>query len=67
MDVCIRPIRGTDVDDLVRLSLLAWEPVFRSFEQLLGHTVYTLIWPDWRAGQREAIETVCQDNEKTTV
>jgi GNAT superfamily N-acetyltransferase len=67
MDLRIRPVRDTDVEDLVRLSLLAWEPVFRSFEQLLGPAVYTLIWPDWRTGQREAIEAVCRDGEKTTV
>jgi ribosomal protein S18 acetylase RimI-like enzyme len=67
MDLRIRPVGDADVDDLVRLSLLAWEPVFRSFEQLLGPAVYSLIWPDWRAGQKEAIETVCRDGEKTTV
>jgi ribosomal protein S18 acetylase RimI-like enzyme len=67
MDVPIRPVGAPDVDDLVRLSLMAWEPVFRSFEQLLGPSVYTLIWPDWRTGQIEAIEAVCQGGEKTTV
>ena len=67
MELRIRPVGDADVDDLVRLSLMAWEPVFRSFEQLLGHAVYTLIWPDWRTGQREAVEAVCQDDEKTTV
>jgi ribosomal protein S18 acetylase RimI-like enzyme len=67
MDLSIRPVGDADVESLVRLSLLAWEPVFRSFEQLLGPAVYTLIWPDWRTGQREAIEAVCRDGEKTTV
>jgi ribosomal protein S18 acetylase RimI-like enzyme len=67
MDLRIRPVGDADVESLVRLSLLAWEPVFRSFEQLLGPAVYTLIWPDWRTGQREAIEAVCRDGEKTTV
>jgi ribosomal protein S18 acetylase RimI-like enzyme len=67
MDLRIRPVGDVDVEDLVRLSLLAWDPVFRSFEQLLGRAVYTLIWPDWKTGQREAIEAVCQDAEKTTV
>jgi ribosomal protein S18 acetylase RimI-like enzyme len=67
VDLHIRPVRDTDVDDLVQLSLLAWEPVFRSFEQILGQAIYKRIWPEWRTGQREAIETVCQDGEKTTV
>ncbi len=67
MDLRVRLVRDADVEDLVRLSLLAWEPVFRSFEQLLGYTIYTRIWPDWRTGQREAIEAVCRDRENTTV
>jgi len=67
MNLHIRPVRNTDVEDLVRLSLLAWAPVFSSFEQVLGHDIYTLIWPDWRASQRDGIETVCKDGEKTIV
>jgi GNAT superfamily N-acetyltransferase len=67
MDLRVRLVRDADVEDLVGLSLLAWEPVFRSFEQLLGQTIYTRIWPDWRTGQREAIEAVCRDGENTMV
>jgi len=67
MDLKLRDVGDDDVEDLVRLSLLAWEPVFKSFEQILGHMIYTLIWPDWKAGQRDAVETVCRDREKTSV
>ncbi len=67
MNLRIRPVCDSDVEDLVRLSLLAWVPVFASFEQLLGPNIYTLIWPDWRTSQRAAIETVCKGSEKTTV
>ena len=63
----IRPVRDTDVEDLVRLSLLAWAPVFSSFEQVLGHSIYALIWPDWETSQRDAVETVCKEDKKTTV
>jgi ribosomal protein S18 acetylase RimI-like enzyme len=63
----IRPVCDNDVKALVQLSLLAWAPVFPSFERLLGHNIYTLIWPDWRTSQRAAIETVCKEPEKTTV
>jgi ribosomal protein S18 acetylase RimI-like enzyme len=67
LDLRVRSVRDADVEDLVRLSLLAWEPVFRSFEQLLGHTIYTRIWPAWKTGQREAIKAVCRDGANTTV
>jgi ribosomal protein S18 acetylase RimI-like enzyme len=67
MNLEIRPVCDDDVEDLVQLSLLAWNPVFSSFEQILGHGIYTLIWPDWKAGQRDAVETVCRDGAKTAV
>jgi len=63
----IRTVRDADVEAVVQVSLLAWAPVFPSFEQLLGHNIYTLIWPDWKTSQRAAIETVCRQPEKTTV
>lgn len=67
MDLCIRPVCDNDVDALVQLSLLAWIPVFNSFEQILGPEIYAIIWPDWRKSQREAVEKVCRDGERTVV
>lgn len=66
MDLRIRLICGNDIEDVVQLSLLAWEPVFASFNQVLGSAVYRLIWSDWRTSQREAVEAICRD-EKTVV
>ena len=63
MDVVIRPVRDGDVQDLVELAVLAWEPVFRSFEQVLGPTIYALLYPDWRQRQQNAVERVCADGE----
>jgi len=67
MNLHIRPMCDNDVEDLVRLSLLAWAPIFVSFKQILGPGIYTLIWPDWRTSQREGVEKVCEDGEKTSV
>ncbi len=67
MNLRIRPVSPNDVDDLVRLSLLAWAPVFSSFKQILGPEIYPVIYPDWRTSQREQVEKVCEENEKTTV
>lgn len=67
MDLHIRPVRDSDVEDLVALSLLAWIPIFDSFKQILGSSIYALIWPDWRTGQRAAVETICRDKEKAIV
>jgi GNAT superfamily N-acetyltransferase len=67
MNFSIRPGLDDDIEDIVGLSLLAWAPVFSSFKQVLGETIYSLIYPDWRRQQREVVEKVCKDNEKTLV
>lgn len=67
MDLHIRPVRDNDVEALVQLSLLAWEDVFESFQRIMGPSIYPLIWPDWKDGQRKGVENVCQDGEKTAV
>lgn len=64
MNLRIRSFVDTDLDDIVRLSLLAWEPVFSSFEQILGPRIYAILYPDWRKSQREGVETICKDHER---
>ena len=67
MNVHIRPASNDDLEAVVQLSLLAWAPVFRSFEQVLGARIYSHLFPDWRKQQREVVESVCKDHEKTLV
>jgi len=65
MNLDIRPLGEQDVEAVVQLSLLAWEPVFESLQQVLGPPIYTAIWPDWRTSQRTAIESICADGGAT--
>jgi ribosomal protein S18 acetylase RimI-like enzyme len=67
MNLLVRPVRDSDVEDLVDLSWLAWEPIFSSFEQILGPGIYPIIYPDWRESQREGIEKVCREREEIAV
>jgi len=67
MNLHIRPFSDDDIEDVVQLSLLAWTPVFHSFEQVLGTRIYSLIFPDWRRSQREVVEKICKNHEKTLV
>jgi len=48
---------------MVELAVLAWKPVFRSFEQVLGPSIYALLYPDWHNRQRDAVERVCADSK----
>jgi len=67
MDVQFRPFSDSDSEDVIRLSLLAWAPVFNSFRQVLGTRIYAEIYPEWEIQQREVVEGVCNDRDRFTV
>jgi len=51
----------------VQLSLLAWEPVFTAWEQILGPKLYPIaIYPDWRKSQKEVVEKACNEQKFVT-
>lgn len=67
MNLQIHPFNKSYINDIVQLSLLAWEPVFTSWEQILGPKLYPIaIYPDWRRSQKEVVEKVCNDEKITT-
>ena len=59
MDFKIRPIQNGDFMEIVQLSLVAWIPVFESFERVLGPTIFRLLYPDWRESQKQVVEQIC--------
>jgi ribosomal protein S18 acetylase RimI-like enzyme len=59
----IRPFVSSDINELVQLTLLAFEPVFVSFERVLGPNIYPILYPDWRQRQKEGVESLSK-NEK---
>lgn len=67
MDFEIRKVVEKDIDAVVKLSLRAWEPVFDSFANVLGETIFARLYPDWQAGQRKVVEEICRDEDKMQV
>jgi ribosomal protein S18 acetylase RimI-like enzyme len=63
MDLIIRPFKDTDINMLITLTLLAFEPIFNSFKRILGLHIYPIIYPDWRKMQTEGIEKMSQDQQ----
>lgn len=50
------------LDDVIGLSLRAWEPVFDSLQSILNPDVYQEFYPDgWRVSQQQAVAEVCAD------
>jgi ribosomal protein S18 acetylase RimI-like enzyme len=60
----IRPFVDSDLDEIVELSLLAWEPVFESFEKVLGASIFPILYPDWRKTQAEGVADACRATDK---
>lgn len=60
----IEPYDDSQLDAIVRLSLRAWEPVFRSLQAALGPAVFRAFYrDDWRAAQQRAVESVCRETD----
>ena len=63
MIIQIRPFKKSDMNDLITLTLLAFEPIFESFEKILGPHIYAIIYPDWRKSQKEGVEKISEDKK----
>lgn len=63
----IRQGNEQNIETLVELSLLAWEPVFDSFRHFLGDEVYPLVFPEGLKGQRATVENFCKPQENRSV
>jgi len=55
MDTRIVPYEQSHLEEVVALSLRAWEPVFDSMRETLEPAVFSAFYPDWRQAQREAV------------
>lgn len=60
----IVPYDPTYLEDVVELSMLAWEPVFPAMKNEIPDYVYTAFYPDgWKKRQTADISDVCRDDE----
>ena len=67
MSLHIRAYSEGDLEGIVELSLLAWEPVFSAWQEILGPELYPIaIYPDWRKSQKEVVEKCCTDEQLNT-
>ena len=65
MDVQIRHYQPADENEVVDLSLRAWEPVFISIDEVLGHELFIRLHGDWRQFQERAVREVLNNSDFT--
>lgn len=63
MNLNLRPFSNTDIDRVLEISSLAWNPIFESFRKILGASLFAVIYPDWRADQKRGIESACRGED----
>jgi hypothetical protein len=63
----IRLYATADADDLVALSLQAWEPVFDSLRSALGSGLFVSVrGEDWRTGQAADVRKTIEAEDART-
>jgi ribosomal protein S18 acetylase RimI-like enzyme len=60
MTVSVRALEESDVGPVVEFSVRAWKPVFESMCRVMGSEIFGRVYPDWSAGQAQAVESVCR-------
>jgi ribosomal protein S18 acetylase RimI-like enzyme len=63
----IRPYVADDLDCVIDITLQAWEPVFKSFQNLLGTDMFTIVYPDWREEKRRQLTSQCAREHGETI
>jgi ribosomal protein S18 acetylase RimI-like enzyme len=59
----IRPYLLADRQDVLDLSIRAWEPVFGSLKAALGPVIFDRLHPDWVLDQSTAVDAVLHDDD----
>ncbi len=59
----IRPFRQKDMDSVITLSLLAWEPFFTSFKDIVGSDIDKFLHPNWKKTQAKSVGDACKSRK----
>ena len=58
----IRAADARDHEPIIQLSLKSWEPVFRSFRNVWGPSMYERFYPDWTQTQEADVAAALREN-----
>ena len=62
----IRKWKPADKDAIIHITLLAWEPIYKSFKNMMGEELYQSVFPDWRQEKREQLSSDLENDKITT-
>ena len=56
----IRPFEPSDLERVLEIAELAWEPIYNGFREQMGDEMYTAFYPDWRTAKRAHIRRLME-------
>lgn len=62
----IRNYEERDLNRVLEITLVAWQPVFTSFRSLMGVAVFDIAYPDWKAEKRQQLTSQCEGEHGAT-
>src|SRR5689334_10875089 len=65
MEFSLRPFASGDIEQVVALSLRAWDPVHASLARVLGPDINPTVCTDWRNSQEGAVRKACAERLTT--
>jgi len=60
----IRPYVDSDWDTILEICILAFTPVHESFERLLGTDLFALVYPDWKASNKDYLSSLTNSDAR---
>jgi ribosomal protein S18 acetylase RimI-like enzyme len=63
MNITIRAAGQRDLKAMIHLTLKAFEPIFISFENILGSEVFSVLYPNWQSTQQKIVEDAFDDEK----
>ena len=65
--VIVRPFRKSDLPTVLDIAVAAWQPIFESFQALLGESIFQTAIPDWKTMKRGQIASACEPENSAHV
>jgi len=63
MTIVIRPAQETDLAAMIELTMMTFEPIFKSFKRILGEEIFPVLHPDWRETHRKIVVDAFEDED----
>lgn len=60
----VRLYLDDDWQSVLEICLLAFTPVYESFESLLGTELFPLVYPDWKASNEKYLRSLSESGER---